>query len=96
VLAAGVSGAGVPVLFGLLLAMEAGVPVPVPADLVILVLGERASAGAVPLWLALVILELVAGVAWLLRRRHTAGRVLAEGCCPACLAAAALAARRDR
>jgi membrane protein DedA with SNARE-associated domain len=60
VLAAGVSGAGVPALFGLLLAMEAGVPVPVPADLVILLLGERVSAGAVPLWLALVVLELVA------------------------------------
>jgi membrane protein DedA with SNARE-associated domain len=128
----------VPVLFGLLLAMEAGAPVPVPADLVILLLGERVSAGAVPLWLALVILELVAvagtavlfllargpaaavleragprvgltgarrlaraaalvvGLAWLLRRRRGAGRGLAEGCCPACLAAAALAARRLR
>jgi membrane protein DedA with SNARE-associated domain len=194
----------VPVLFGLLLAMEAGVPVPVPSDLVILVLGEWVSAGAVALWLALVavagtaalfllargpaaaVLEragprvgltgtrlaraaallerrgapalatgrctpglrtvtavaaasaglrpglalpalvlgsslflqahfllglalgpaarellegarlpllLAAGVAWLLRRR-AAGRVLAEGCCPACLTAAALAARR--
>jgi hypothetical protein len=44
VLAAGVSGAGVPALFGLLLAMEAGVPVLVPADLVILLLERRGAA----------------------------------------------------
>ena len=53
------SGAGVPGLLGLLL-MEAGVRVPVPSDLVMLLLGERVSAGALPLWLAMVALELVA------------------------------------
>ena len=35
-------------------------PIPVPSDLVMLVLGERVSAGALPLWLAMVALELVA------------------------------------
>jgi membrane protein DedA with SNARE-associated domain len=52
VLAGAGSGAGAPGLLGLLLAMEAGVPVPVPSDLVMLLLGERVSAGALPLWLA--------------------------------------------
>ena len=54
------SGAGVPGLLGLLLAMEAGVPIPVPSDLVMLLLGERVSAGVLPLWLAALALELVA------------------------------------
>jgi membrane protein DedA with SNARE-associated domain len=54
------SGAGVPGLLGLLVAMEAGVPIPVPSDLVMLLLGERVSAGALPLWLAALALELVA------------------------------------
>ena len=56
------SGAGVPGLLGLLLAMEAGVPIPVPSDLVMLLLGERVSAGVLPLWLAALALELVAVV----------------------------------
>jgi membrane protein DedA with SNARE-associated domain len=38
-------GAAPPGLLGLLLAMEAGVPIPVPNDLVMLLLGERVSAG---------------------------------------------------
>ncbi len=49
-----------PGLLGLLLAMEAGIPIPVPSDLVMLLLGERVSAGALPLWLAALALELVA------------------------------------
>jgi hypothetical protein len=48
VLAGAGSGAGAPGLLGLLLAMEAGVPIPVPSDLVMLLLGERVSAGALP------------------------------------------------
>jgi membrane protein DedA with SNARE-associated domain len=60
VVTAGVGSAGVPGLFGLLLAMEAGVPVPIPGDVVMLLVGERVSAGALPLWLAVVALELVA------------------------------------
>jgi threonine/homoserine efflux transporter RhtA len=67
VLTAGVGSAGMPDLFGLLLAMEAAV-------LVVVV--------------------------WLLRRRagrsEETARMLAEGCCPACLAAGALAAARLR
>jgi hypothetical protein len=158
-----------PGLFGLLLAMEAGVPVPIPGDLVMLLVGERVSAGALPLWLAVAALELVAvagtatlfllargpartllarvgprvgltearqarasallerrggpalatgrctpglrtvtvvAAAWLLRRPEgvprwagrgePTARMLAEGCCPACLATAALAAARRR
>ena len=46
------SGAGVPGLLGLLVAMEAGVAIPVPSDLMLLLLRERVSAGALPLWLA--------------------------------------------
>jgi membrane-associated protein len=60
VVTAGVGSAGMPALFGLLLAMEAGVPVPIPGDLVMLLVGERVSAGALPLWLAVAALELVA------------------------------------
>jgi membrane protein DedA with SNARE-associated domain len=60
VVAAGIGGVGVPGLLGLLLVMEAGVPVPIPADLVMLVVGERVAAGALPLWLAVLALELVA------------------------------------
>jgi membrane protein DedA with SNARE-associated domain len=60
--AAGVGGVGMPGLFGLLLVMEAGVPVPIPGDLVMLLVGEWGAAGAVPLWLALVTLELIAVV----------------------------------
>jgi membrane protein DedA with SNARE-associated domain len=59
-LATGVSGTGATGLLGLLLAMEAGVPIPVPSDLVMLLLGERVSAGALPLWAAAAALEAVA------------------------------------
>jgi membrane protein DedA with SNARE-associated domain len=55
-------GAGVPGLLGLLLAMEAGIPIPLPSDLVMLLLGERVAAGALPLWLAAAALELIAVV----------------------------------
>jgi membrane protein DedA with SNARE-associated domain len=46
----------------LLVPMEAGVPIPLPADLVMLLVGERVAAGAVPLWLAVLALEAVAVV----------------------------------
>ena len=77
--AAGSSGgAGVSGLLGLLLVMEAGVPVPVPSDLVMLLLGERVSAGALPLWLAAAALELVAlaGTAALFLAARGPGRAL--------------------
>ena len=72
------SGAGVPGLLVLLVVMEAGVPVPVPSDLVMLLLGERVSAGALPLWLAMVLLELVAlaGTAALFLAARGPGRAL--------------------
>src|ERR671929_1623906 len=44
--------------FVFLLIEEAGVPVPVPGDVLMLVLGVRARAGAVPLWQAI-------GATWL-------------------------------
>jgi membrane protein DedA with SNARE-associated domain len=64
VLAAAETGAalGLPAVTLLLVAMEAGVPIPIPSDLVILLLGERTSAGKLPLLLVVVALELVAAV----------------------------------
>ena len=62
-----------PGLFGLLLAMEPGVPVPIPGDLVMLLVGERVSAGALPLWLAVAALELVAAAGTAATGRCTPG-----------------------
>lgn len=50
---------GIVAAVAVILATEAGVPVPVPADLVLLGLGERASAQVVPLWVVMVALEFV-------------------------------------
>jgi len=44
--------------FVLLLIEEAGVPVPVPGDVLMLVLGVHARRGSVPLWQALAVMEL--------------------------------------
>ena len=44
----------------LLVPMEAGVPIPLPADLVMLAVGERVAAGAFPLWLAVAGFEAIA------------------------------------
>jgi len=54
---AGLSG---PLALALLLPMEAGVPIPVPADLVMFTVGERVAAGKFPLWLAVAAFELIA------------------------------------
>jgi membrane protein DedA with SNARE-associated domain len=54
--AAGLSGW---LALALLLPMEAGVPIPIPADLVMFTVGERAAAGAFPLWLAVAGFEVV-------------------------------------
>lgn len=64
VLAASGTGAalGAPASLGLLLPMEAGIPIPIPADLVMLVIGERAAAGKFPLWAAVLALEVIAVV----------------------------------
>jgi len=54
---AGLSG---PLALVLLLPMEAGVPIPVPADLVMFAVGERVAAGKFPLWLAVAGFEVIA------------------------------------
>jgi membrane protein DedA with SNARE-associated domain len=56
---AGVSGLAALVL---LLPMEAGVPIPLPADLVMFTVGERVAAGRFPLWLAVAGFEVIAAV----------------------------------
>jgi membrane-associated protein len=45
-----------------LLPMEAGVPIPLPADLVMLTVGERVAAGGLPLWVAVTGFEVIAVV----------------------------------
>jgi membrane protein DedA with SNARE-associated domain len=65
----------------LLLPMEAGVPVPLPADLVMFTVGEQVGAGKFPLWLAVSGFEViaVAGTAALfLACRGPAQRIIAR------------------
>jgi membrane protein DedA with SNARE-associated domain len=64
-----------------ILATEGGVPIPVPADVVLLGLGERAGSGSVPLWAVMVSLEVVviSGTSALfLVSRKLGGRALAR------------------
>jgi membrane protein DedA with SNARE-associated domain len=56
---AGAAGLGGWVALALLIPMEAGVPIPIPADLVMFTVGERVAAGAFPLWLAVIGFEVV-------------------------------------
>src|SRR5580693_636093 len=75
---AGVSGLAALVL---LLPMEAGVPIPLPADLVMFTVGERVAAGQFPLWLAVAGFEVIAAVgttALFLACRGSARRVVAR------------------
>jgi len=70
--APGVASAGSGALFGLLLLTEAGLPIPIPADLLMLLLGERVSAGALPLAGVLIALQAIAilgtlGLFWVVR-----------------------------
>ena len=58
----GLHGLGVPAAVGLLVPMEAGLPIPIPSDVVMLLVGERVAAGGFPLWLAVVAFEAVAVV----------------------------------
>ena len=51
---------GLPFALLAMLAMDAGVPLPIPTDLLLLLIGERAAAGAFPVWAAALGLELVA------------------------------------
>ena len=56
---AGAAGLGGLAALALLLPMEAGVPIPLPADLVMFTVGERVAAGAFPLWLAVTGFEVI-------------------------------------
>ncbi len=60
--AASAGGIGSGAALGLLVLTEAGLPIPVPGDLLMIFLGERASAGALPLWGAVLAAEAVAFV----------------------------------
>jgi membrane protein DedA with SNARE-associated domain len=76
--AAGVSGLAA---LALLLPMEAGVPIPLPADLVMFTVGERVAAGQFPLWLAVAGFEVIAAVgttALFVACRGPAHRVIAR------------------
>jgi membrane protein DedA with SNARE-associated domain len=55
---AGVASGGLPFVAALVAGMEAGVPIPIPADFVIMIVGERVAAGSFSLWAAVVALEL--------------------------------------
>jgi len=57
---AGVAGLSGPLALVLLLPMEAGVPIPLPADLVMFTVGERVAAGRFPLWRAVTGFEIIA------------------------------------
>jgi membrane-associated protein len=56
----GAAGIGAIAGIVLLVPMEAGVPVPVPADLVMLAVGARVGTGDIPLWAAVLAFEAVA------------------------------------
>ena len=51
---------GLPFALVAMLLMDAGVPLPIPTDLLLLFIGERAAAGAFPVWAAALGLEAVA------------------------------------
>ena len=56
----GLASTGSSGLLGLLLLTEMGLPIPIPADLLMIFLGERVSAGALSLVAVLVALEVIA------------------------------------
>jgi membrane protein DedA with SNARE-associated domain len=79
--ATGLSSLSGPAALVLLLPMEAGIPIPLPADLVMFTVGERVGAGKIPLWLAVggFAVVAVAGTAALfLACRGPAQRVIAR------------------
>ena len=51
---------GLPLALVAMLAMDAGLPLPIPTDLLLLLIGERAAAGVFPVWAAAIGLEVVA------------------------------------
>jgi membrane protein DedA with SNARE-associated domain len=56
----GAAGVGGVAALALLLPMEAGVPIPLPADLVMFTVGQQVAAHRFPLWLAVVAFEVIA------------------------------------
>jgi membrane protein DedA with SNARE-associated domain len=56
----GAAGVGGLAALALLLPMEAGVPIPLPADLVMFTVGQQVAAGRFPLWLAVAGFEAIA------------------------------------
>jgi membrane protein DedA with SNARE-associated domain len=60
VLAVTVAGLQLVPAVGLLILMEAGVPIPIPDDLVMLAFGAQVASGHLSLWVAFVALEVVA------------------------------------
>ena len=60
VVAAVFGGLGLWACVALLIPMEAGAPIPIPDDLVMLLVGARAAAGDFPGWVAILGLEIVA------------------------------------
>jgi len=60
VLAAVFGGLGLGACIALLIPMEAGAPIPIPDDLVMLLIGARAAAGDFSWWVAILGLEVVA------------------------------------
>jgi membrane protein DedA with SNARE-associated domain len=78
---AGLAGLSGPLALVLLVPMEAGVPIPVPADLVMFTVGERVAAGKFPLWLAVTAFEVIAVLgttALFLACRGPAQRIIAR------------------
>src|SRR5436309_12037768 len=57
---ASIAGFGLWTAVGLLILMEAGLPIPIPDDLVMLAFGARVAGGDLSWWLALIALEIVA------------------------------------
>ena len=77
----GVAGLGGLAALVVLLPMEAGVPIPLPADLVMFTVGERVAAGKFPLWLAVGGFEVIAVVgttALFIASRGPAHRIIAR------------------
>src|SRR2546430_14269169 len=80
VLAAVFGGLGLGACIALLIPMEAGAPIPIPDDLVMLLVGARAAAGDFSWWVAILGLEgvAVAGPCLLFFLRRGAGYTLLQ------------------
>jgi membrane protein DedA with SNARE-associated domain len=53
------AGLGAIAGLALMVPTEAGIPIPIPADLVMLAVGARVGAGDIPLWIAVLAFEAV-------------------------------------